>query len=157
MYCVIWFNHTVLRFMVAQHGHSYLSHLCISYKFIWIKYVGNMAFCTTHSNYCHLLSGLQAITNLVYGRCSKLVSLALCSNNSIVCMVYSVALNNCRNFVGYNRKYGLCMHLVWCVISIIMIIIILLESLLFGPMVGVAPMGLSQQLWLLTETPKAGL
>ena len=60
----------------------------------------------THSNYCHLLSGLKAITNLVYGRCNKLVSSALCSNNSIVRMVYSVALNNCRNFVGYNRKYG---------------------------------------------------
>ena len=28
------------------------------------------------------------------------------SNNSILCMVYSVALNNCRNFVGYNRRYG---------------------------------------------------
>jgi len=65
-----------------------------------------MASCTTHSNYCHLLSGLKAITNLVYGHCNKLVSSALCSNNSIVHMVYSVALNNCRNFVGYNRKYG---------------------------------------------------
>jgi len=21
-------------------------------------------------------------------------------------MIYSVALNNCRNFVGYNRRYG---------------------------------------------------
>ena len=61
---------------------------------------------STHSNYCHLLSGLQAITNLVYGRCNKLISSALCSNNSIVRMVYSVALNNCRNFVGYNRRYG---------------------------------------------------
>ena len=54
--------------------------------------------------YCHLLSALQAITNLVYGRCNKLISSALCSNNSIVCMVYSVAFNNCRNFVGYNRR-----------------------------------------------------
>ena len=60
----------------------------------------------THSNYCHLLSGLQTITNLVYGRCNKLVSSALCSNSSIVRMVYSVALNNCRNFVGCNRRYG---------------------------------------------------
>ena len=66
----------------------------------------NMASFTTHSNYCHPLSGLQAIMNLVYGRCNKLVSSALCSNNSIVRMVYSVALNNCRNFVGYNRRYG---------------------------------------------------
>jgi len=44
--------------------------------------------------------------NLVYGHCNKLVSSALCFNNSIVRMVYSVALNNCRSFVGYNRKYG---------------------------------------------------
>ena len=59
----------------------------------------------THSYYC-LLSGLQAITSLVCGRCNKLVSSALCSNNSIVRMVNSVALNDCRNFVGYNRRYG---------------------------------------------------
>ena len=29
----------------------------------------------THSNYCHLLSGLQSITNLVYGGCNKFLQL----------------------------------------------------------------------------------
>jgi len=57
----------------------------------------------THSNYCHLLSGLQAITNLVI---VTLISSTLCSNNSIVNMVYSVALKYCRIFVGCNRRYG---------------------------------------------------
>jgi len=31
---------------------------------------------------------------------------AMKSIYSTVRMVYSVALNNCRNFVGYNRRYG---------------------------------------------------
>ena len=38
----------------------------------------------THPNYCHRLSGLQAITNVAYGHCNKLISSALCSNHSIV-------------------------------------------------------------------------
>ena len=60
----------------------------------------------THSNYVHLLSGFHAITNLVYYRCYKLISSALCSDNYIVCHGYSVAMFNCRNFVGFNTMYG---------------------------------------------------
>jgi len=60
-------------------------------------------------NILQLLSSVVWLTSyheLSYGRCNKLVSSALRSNNSIVRMVYSVALNNCRNFAGYNRRYG---------------------------------------------------
>ena len=34
----------------------------------------------THTNYLHVLSGIQAITNIVYARCYKLISSASCSN-----------------------------------------------------------------------------
>ena len=38
--------------------------------------------------------------------CYKLISSALCSNNSVVCTEYFSAVSNCRTLVGYNWRYG---------------------------------------------------
>ena len=42
----------------------------------------------------------------MYARCYKLISSALCSNNSVVCAAYFSAVSNCRTFAGYNWRYG---------------------------------------------------
>ena len=60
-----------------------------------------------HTDILHSVAGCYSISNVSYNRFCKLVWSAKSSPNSLVRSFFQGSLWSCRNYSGYNVKYGL--------------------------------------------------
>ncbi len=57
-----------------------------------------------HTDLIHIMSNCTSVFNICYSRCCKLINLARVCKNDLVRSVFSTS--SCRNFIGYNLKFG---------------------------------------------------
>ena len=57
-----------------------------------------------HTDLLHVISNCTSVFNVCYSRCCKLISQARACGNYLVRSVFSTV--SCRNFIGYNLKFG---------------------------------------------------
>ena len=60
----------------------------------------------SHTGILHVVSKCCSVYNVCYNRFCKLFHRAKSSNNKLVHSVFSVLSSSCRNYIGYNNKYG---------------------------------------------------
>lgn len=70
-----------------------------------LRRIWSLPYCC-HTDILHSVSGCYSILNVCYNRFCKLVQSAKSSCNYLVRCIFHDASNSCRNFIGYNIKYG---------------------------------------------------
>ena len=60
----------------------------------------------SHTNILHSVSGCTSVFNICYKRFCSMFHSACSSSNLLVCNVFQSASLSCRNFIGFNFKFG---------------------------------------------------